>query len=465
MKRVLFIDAGDPYKKIAERFHPLWPAYLASYVDAHFGKGQFTFRLMSLNAEKEIRSFRPELVAISSVSPNYNHAIKCARIAKHYGLPVIIGGIHISTLPQTLTKDMDIGCIGEGGDTFTEILQHYVDYGGVRLEKLAEIKGIVYRENGALKRTPDRPIYSSLDRLPHPKRSLIEYHRTDTMLTSRGCPYRCPYCSVARYWDNIGYASPEYVVDEITELVTHGTKIIKFYDDLFPASKKRVEAIASGIIEKRLHRRARFTCWARADSITPEVVAVLKSMNMVAVEMGLESGCERSLNYLKGGTLTVQENRRAVNLLKDAGIQTNAYFIIGLPDETEEEIMETYDFIRKSRLDTVTINSLVAFPGTPVWDYALKRNLVSDDMDWSKMYAITLSDMVSHERLAYLLKQIRRLCLVKRLKALPRSPWLSEAPRVAAAKLAGKSLKLINSLAGQGPSSRSGTGLNPRIPT
>ena len=442
----MFIDAGDPYKKIQERFHPLWPAYLASYVDKQLGTGKFKFHLMSLNIKKELMSFKPHLVAISSVSPRYNHAIKCAGIAKNFGIPVIIGGIHISTLPNTLTKDMDIGCIGEGGDTFVELLQHYVNYGEFKPERLGDIKGIVYHENGGLKLTSGRTICKSLDELPHPKRSIIDYHRTDTMMTSRGCPYKCPYCAVTLYWDKISYASPEYVVEEISELVENGTKIIKFYDDLFITNKKRLKAIADRIIENNLHRKVRFTCWIRSDSITAEVAEILKSMNMVSVEIGLESGCERSLNYLKGGSVTIEDNWRAVNLLKDSGIQTNATFIIGSPDETEEEIMQTYNFIKECRLDTVTVNRLVPFPGTAIWDYALKRNLVSTDMDWSKIYAINLSERLNLEHLTSLLKKIRRLCLIKRVKALPKSPWLSEAPRIVTSWYVGKTLRLVNSL-------------------
>ena len=434
------------YKKIAERFHPLWPAYLAATVQEQLGRGKFQFLLASLYLEKELKSFKPDLVAISSVSPNYHRAMESAQIAKNYGTPVIVGGIHISTLPNTLTKDMDIGCIGEGGDTFAELLGHFVAYGGFEAERLVDIKGIVYHDNGGLRVTCPRTIYESLDAMPHPERSIIKYHRTDTLMTSRGCPYKCPYCAVTRYWKNISYASPEHVVEEIRELVEHGTKIIKFYDDLFTVNPKRVGAIAERIIQNKLHRKAKFTCWARADSITSEVVEILKAMNMVAVEMGLESGCERSLKYLKGGTVTVEDNWRAVDLLKGSGIQTNAYFIIGLPDETEEEIMQTYKFVRESRLDTVTVNSLVPFPGTAVWDHALRRKLVCENMDWSKMYGINLSETLSAERLSWWLRRIRALCLIKRFKALPRSPWLSEVPRIAAYRLAGKALRLVDSL-------------------
>jgi len=148
------------------------------------------------------------------------------------------------------------------------------------------------------------------------------------MITSRGCPHKCIFCAVTRYWDKISYASPEYVMEEIAELVGNGTKIIKFYDDLFTTNKERLSAIANKIIENNFHRKVKFACWARANTITTDVVKILKSMNMVAVEMGLESGCDSPLKYLKGGSVTVEDNWRSVNLLKDSGIQANASFII-----------------------------------------------------------------------------------------------------------------------------------------
>ena len=94
-------------------------------------------------------------------------------------------------------------------------------------------------------------------------------------------------------------------------------------------------------------------------------------MNVVAIALGLESGAERVLRYLKGANVTVKDNYRALELLRDAGIQTSGNFIIGSPDETEEEIMATYKFIRKSKVDFVTLHVFSILPGTPVWDYAL----------------------------------------------------------------------------------------------
>jgi len=289
MKRVLFIDAVDPISKFGERFSPLWPAYLAAYIKKQIGSEKFEFRLLKGNLEKQLKSFEPHIVAISSVSMNYNFAISYARIAKKFGLPVIIGGIHISNMPGSLTKDMDVGCMGEGEETFSELLRLYLEFGNFLPNNLVKIKGIIYRDNGELITTPVRPLFDSLDQLPHPKRSFLGYRTTDTMLTARGCPYRCVFCSVSRYWKKVRFTSPEYVVAEIKELMERGVKIIKIYDDLFTFNKSRLEKVADKIATDALNKRVKFTCWCRASTVTQDVVDALKLMNVVSVELALKA--------------------------------------------------------------------------------------------------------------------------------------------------------------------------------
>lgn len=437
--RVLFVNATNPFSEIENRYRPLWPAYLAAYTKQNIGPAQIEFRFLTGRLEDEMAVFNPDIVAISCVSQNYAYACQYAALAKGVGKTVVIGGIHVSCLPETMTPDMDVGCIGEGEQTFTELLRHYNDHGNFKSKALNAIRGIAYWEDGRIVQTPLRPGLGRLDDLPHPKRSLIGYQRHDYMFTSRGCPYRCAFCASSRYWANVRYASPEYVVEEIEELIAHGVKTISFYDDLFIANKSRLRRIAELITTRHIHEKIRFTCSCRANHVTPEVVEYLKTMNVVSVGMGLESGNDRVLQYLKG-QIAVSDNRRAVDLLKDAGLQANASFVIGAPDETEKEIMDTYDFINKSRLDFVDIYVLTPLPATPLWEYALRRNLVSSTMDWSRLNvnfevnmnkAVIVSEKLSREQIRTIYRKFRYLRRCRIIKALPGSPWLSDLPRTA----------------------------------
>ena len=437
--KVLFATAVDPVSEVQNRYRPLWPTYLAAMSDKELGAENVEFRYCQGDLAKELETFNPDFLAVSSVTQNFNYLEGYANAAKKRSIPVILGGMHISAMPASLPRDVELGCIGEGEETFVELLKIWLDHGEFPKKYLADVKGIVYRENGNIIVTPDRPPIPSFDYIPHPKRSLIGYGKRDYLFTSRGCQYKCVFCQCARYWGPIRYMSADRVIDELEELVENGVKTIRFNDDNFVGNKVRLKEIAEKIIKKGYHRRARFSCWGRSNNITPDVVKTLKSMNMVSVVMGLESGSERTLKYLKGN-VSVEDNRRAIELLKDAGIQANGDFIIGSPQETDEEIMETYEFIRKSRIDFVTINVFSPLPGTPVWEDAKERKLVSDDMDWSKVSfkfnesedeCINMSEVFSHQQLYKIHKKFKRLSMYRNLRALPHTPWLNELPGVA----------------------------------
>jgi len=438
MKKVLFINAVDPHVEIESRYLPLWPCYLAAYADKVLPAGSVEFRLMRKPVTQELDEFAPDLVAVSAVSQNFNRVAPLASAAKSRLLPVIVGGVHVSALPDTLPEQADVAVIGEAEQTFAELLRILLDTGRLEHSRLESVRGVAFRSAGRLIRTPPRPLIDNLDTLPHPDRSLIGYPRHSYMFTSRGCPYRCVFCSSSRFWDKVRFASAEYVVSEIEELVSHGVHTVSFYDDLFAANLKRLEEIADLIASKGLDREVRFTCSCRANVVTPRVVSALRKMNVVSVGMGLESGNPRVLEYLKGG-VTVEDNRRAVALLKDAGIQANASFVIGSPDETEAEVMDTYSFISRNPLDFVDTYVLTPLPGTPIWDDALSRGLVSNDMDWSRLdvnfggpgRAVILSKTLSPANLALLYARFRRQRFWRILKALPGSPWLADVPRVA----------------------------------
>jgi radical SAM superfamily enzyme YgiQ (UPF0313 family) len=451
MIKVLFASAVNPLLEIENRLRPLWPAYLAAYAEQHLGSGHVLFKFMTGKMEEELAAFRPDIVAISSVTQNFNYAIQYARIAKLQNCAVIVGGMHITSVPHSLTSDMDIGCIGEGEETFLELLKLYEKNGAFLSESLQAVKGIVFHDGAHLVKTEDRMVFESLDTLPHPARSLIGYSKRGYLYTARGCPYKCVFCACTRYWGQVRYSSPEYVVQEIKELVDHGVNIIRFNDENFVANKERVQRISELIVENGFHRKVKFSCWCRSNNVTSEVVKALKAMNIVSVKMGLESGCDRTLQYLKGG-VTVQDNWNAINLLKKVGIQANGDFIIGAPYETREEIMMTYDFIRRSGVDFVDVNVLSPLPGTVLWEYAIKRKLVSDDMNWDRLNfkfkendpsSLILSETVSYEEMRILYKKFKQLRIRKIIKALPKTPWLRELPGVIWKRIRENSINFI----------------------
>ncbi len=455
--KVLFVNAVDPASEVENRFKPLWPAYLAAYCNGFLAKGQVEFRFLSGKLEEQLQTYGPDVVAIGGVTQNFHHAVRCAAESKTRGAVVIVGGPHISALPSCLSNHMDVGCIGEGEQTFLELMQIVLKHGGLPVDALRGVRGIVFRAGDRLSKTPARPLLEKIDAIPHPDRSLVKAFQPHSyMFTSRGCPYKCVFCASSRFWQKVRFASAEYILEEIELLAEKGARTISFYDDLFAVNKQRLERLADLLSSTGVNRNLRFTCSLRANVVTRDLVELLKRINIVSVGMGLESGSDRTLSFLKGN-VTVADNDKAVRLLKEAGIQVNASFVIGSPDETGAEVMDTFRFIRHSSLDFVDTYVLTPLPGTPIWTLAAKRGLVSDDMDWSRLNvnfeyswrkAVIVSERLSREDIRRLYMRFRRQRVYRILKALPRSPWLSDVPRVAFGIILEKALRLGRKLWG-----------------
>jgi anaerobic magnesium-protoporphyrin IX monomethyl ester cyclase len=365
-KKLLLINAINPLSEVQYRWPNLGLGYLASSIRRHFGR-EFDIRIVDRDVKAEISTYSPHIVGITAVSQNYNYAKQDAAWAKAAGAFVIIGGMHISSLPGTMTPDMDVAVIGEGERVICDLLEMHLD--GKPVPRTMQADTLI----------------DPLDQIPRPARDLLNIRVQSSLFSSRGCPYRCTFCFSSRYWRKVRFFSAEYVAEELIEMARMGVRRANFYDDLFVADKRRLVKLAEIIRNEPALAKMRFWCNCRANTVTDETAEIMASMGVVSVGMGLESGNERTLEYLKGGSVSVEDNYAAVKILHKHGIAATASFVIGSPDETEAEIMDTYRFIQKSGLDFVDAFPLIPFPCTPVWDEALSRGLVSEDMDWNRL--------------------------------------------------------------------------------
>ena len=447
--RILLVNAVNPFVEAQNRYPALGLGYLVAMLRREMGE-RVDVRLVEWGVEEQLHDWRPHLLAISSVSQNYNMAKGYARLGRSAGIPVVVGGYHITELPSTLTPDMDVGVIGEGELAIVELAETMLDHGALPASALAKIEGLVYWDGDERVLTAPREVVGrttkSLDELPMADRSMMRVRPHSNMLTSRGCPYNCTFCASTRFWPNIRYVSPEAMLEEIKHLRdAYGVRYITFHDDLFIANVKRLEQLHELVLREGLPQQGmRFSCASSATRITDDMARILKEMNFVSVSMGLESGNQEVLTRLKGRAFKVDVNERAVETLHRYGIHPHASFIIGEPHETLEQMQETYDFIKRAPLSLVNIYVLTPLPGTPVWHDAKAKGLVSDDMDWDLLNisfeldwqrVILVSETVSREELFGMYRRLRRLRLFKYARALATHPFQMDLAEYGRAKL------------------------------
>ncbi|KKT42866.1 MAG: hypothetical protein UW64_C0012G0016 [Microgenomates group bacterium GW2011_GWC1_44_37] len=384
--RFLLINAIDITKPLQTSLPPLSLGYLVSSLRQKYGKDFIDFKIVDRNVAKVIRSYRPNIVGITSVSQNFNYAMSYARMAKKRGIPVLIGGTHITVLPSSMTKDMDVAVLGEGEEAITELFEIFLTKKTFAKADLMKLKGLAFWRGNKIFQTEIRSPIMPMDLIPIPARDLMTIEKCTHVFSSRGCPYRCVFCASSRFWSKTRFFSAKYVVGEIKYLYeNYGVREIDFWDDLFIVSKQRIKEIVSLLKKERLLGKLTFSCAVRSNLIDESMAKLLKTLNVKGVSMGLESGTPRILDYLKGGNVNIKDHIRAIRIFKKYGIEPSASFIIGSPNETREEIVQTFKFIKNSKLRGFGVYVLTPLPGTPIWDYAKERGMVSEKMDWSRL--------------------------------------------------------------------------------
>jgi radical SAM superfamily enzyme YgiQ (UPF0313 family)/predicted SAM-dependent methyltransferase len=383
MKLTFYIASypSEPMKQF-----PLGIGYLASAVRAKFGVS--LEHIQFARSLSEVLAFKPDLLAISSVTQVFSDADKVARVCRDaLNCFVVVGGYHISALPHNLTRNFDVGVIGEGEDTFCELVGLVRDNKQNLLAGLPAVQGICYYSGNSILLSPQRPPIADIDNIPFPVRagSFVE---DAYVSTSRGCLYNCTFCASCKFWKKIRYHSADYVIEDIDQLYKRfGVRSINILDDVFIADRKRFFSIVEGILSKGLQKQLSFHGFIRANLADDEIILALKEMNFRSIRFGAETGSAKVLKYLKKGSVTVEHNQRMVDFCHIYNLPVGGSFVFGAPGETVKDIEDTVSFLEHNR-DTMEIMGfyiLQAVPGTELWDWAMGKGLVSEGMDWSKL--------------------------------------------------------------------------------
>ncbi|MFC2034047.1 B12-binding domain-containing radical SAM protein [Chloroflexota bacterium] len=338
-----------------------------------------------------------DVIGLTAMTPTINTAIEIARQIKlaNPDLFIILGGCHATLLPEeTLTSAPEVNVIvqGEGEKTIIDLLQ--------ALEHdlpLDDIHGITYRRDGKVVSNIRGSTDIDLDSLPFPAYHLLPWQRYKphppygrvvpfaTIITSRGCPYNCAYCSKPIFGNKFRGQSAERVLEEIAYYKEKfGVKEIAFYDDIFTLNKNRAQAIADGIVREKLD--ILWTCETRVNLVDKELLRCMKKAGCYAIAYGIESASQDILDILHKD-ITLEQVEEAVRITHEAGIQTVGYFMIGSPDETPETIRKTIQFAKKLKLDFAQFAITTPFPGTELYEMysgSKKGNVSWDNFFYEK---------------------------------------------------------------------------------
>jgi len=342
---------------------------------------------------------RPDVIALSFLSTtSYPTTKSMARRLKQVAsdTPIILGGVFATMNGKQILSDCpdaDYVGVGEGEELLPDFLEH--------LDDPARVGGLVWRSEGVVVENPPRPIIKDLDQFPYPDRrslpidfiesmpldvpAVLSLDRFCTMQTSRGCPYPCVYCDIPALTDGKWRCrSPEHVLGEMQKLNDEGYRSIYLTDDHFLLKRTRIHDICQGIIDRKLEFR--WGCEGRVDSVAIDQFPIMGRANCGFLAFGIESGSQKVLERLKK-MQTLEQIERAVSTAKHNGItMAHGFFLVGSPDETEAEILQSFRFAARLKVDTFGFNRLCVYRGTPLWHEYIERGIIDDDRDWYKWF-------------------------------------------------------------------------------
>jgi radical SAM superfamily enzyme YgiQ (UPF0313 family) len=356
-----------------------WPAgliYLATYIHT---KSQHRVKIIDKNVTddvvKQTEGFK--LIGISAMSAQYEEASQLARqIKAQSDATVIIGGVHVSTCPESMRDCFDLAIPGEAEEKLLDYLNGEYSpskpYQRLRLDNYPQLD------------------YSLLDKSYFKPRYLgnwCEMGVEGTLLTSRGCPFRCPFCSTTKFWvgKNVRMFSVDWIINELKSQASRGVTHVTIWDDLFACSKDRLKKIRDRLKAEGLAFKFSGTC--RASIMDDEIGELLHQLGFRMLNFGFESGNPRVLNWLKSGTTTVEDNDRALKLCKKHGIKASGSLIF-TPGETFSENLDTVKFTWrafKNGAASIWWYPLTPLPGTEVWEHAKQQGRVSANMNFDQL--------------------------------------------------------------------------------
>lgn len=395
-KRILLINPLS-----AEHLHrsiPLSLAYLAGMLrkaghDVSIIDGSACMNVYGADRIlEEAQDRKPDLIGVTIMTPFVSEAYRTVRALKELGVPIVAGGPHPTIFPEeTLDHGADFVVRGEGEFVFSELAEALLSGAGYNT-----VRGTVWRDSDGrvIKNTPAKPV-RDLDTIPQPAYDLFdpEWYAEDSvnhdrihgnLITGRGCPGRCTFCSRVVFGRRVRLHSPERVISEMTDLRRkYGISNFYFLDDVFTVNRNRAIDICRKIETHPDLDRIFFGLVSRLDMIDAELCAILRQAGATNMNFGIESGSDITLKRIQKD-FTRNDILRKLKMVREQGIHIGANFILGYPWETPEDVKATIEMVREIEplVDHFYAGFLIPFPGTLI--YKQYKHLPSVNEYWLK---------------------------------------------------------------------------------
>jgi radical SAM superfamily enzyme YgiQ (UPF0313 family) len=436
-------------RRVMKPYPPLGILYLSAFLKRQgFSVEVFdaTFRDFS-DFEDTVKRLKPRILGLYANIITRDNVLRLAQIAKANGVEfVVAGGPDASEwCDRYFANGVDIIGLNEGELTLQELIPWLQQQG---MKNLEQVRGIMFLKNGKVHRTPPRPAITDLDSLPWPDRDVLEMDQyfsawkshhgesSVSLITARGCPFHCAWCSSEVFGHTHRQRSPKDVVDEMLMLKErYNPDIMWISDDVLTINKKWTQEFIREV--KARNAQHPYECLSRVDLVDREILKGLRETGCFRIWYGAESGSQKVLDSMTKGT-TVQQVREAARITQEVGMQAGFFILLGYPEETTADIQMTIDFLKETRPDVV--GTSIAFPikGTDFYHRVADR-VIPDD-NWSSRNQNKLLFRSKYPRLYYwfavrwLVKEVN-VDKMWRLKKRPYPRILVESAKAAVARM------------------------------